>query len=142
MSVTGICVENYPLQTIEKLRYSDQDPQGHINNALYLSLIEAGRVDIIFDKSFFPEYKELIFMIAHISIDYLSEINWPGSVIIGTKVVQIGSSSFITEQAIFTGNVCAAVAKTVIVVTDKKSRKKKLLSDETKHALLKLCEEN
>lgn len=134
-------LDNYPLKTTEKLRYSDIDIQGHMNNALYLTLIEAARVEIIFEDKFFPGYEQIIFMIAHISIDYLSEVNWPGSVKIGTKITYIGNSSFVTEQVIFSEGQCAAIAKTVIVTVDKKSKKKIALTEHNKKALSMLSTE-
>lgn len=141
MSRKKYLLEDYPLRTIEKLRYIDIDSQGHVNNALYLTLIEAARVEIIFEEKFFPDYEKITFMIAHISIDYLAEINWPGFVKIGTKLTQIGNSSFVTEQVVFTGEQCAAVVKTVVVTTDKESKKKIALSEHNKKALSKLLKE-
>lgn len=141
MSRKKYLLEDYPLRTIEKLRYIDIDSQGHVNNALYLTLIEAARVEIIFEEKFFPDYVKIAFMIAHISIDYLAEINWPGSVEIGTKVTQIGNSSFVTEQVVFSGEQCAAVVKTVIVTIDKESKEKMALSEHNKEALSKLLKE-
>lgn len=129
---------DYPLQTIEKLRFRDTDAQGHLNNAVYITLIEMGRVDILFEPQFKLDSENTLFMLAHISIDYLSEINWPGSVVVGTRVTHIGNSSFTTEQVIFSGESCAAVAKTVIVTADKLTRQKKPLSPEAREMLATL----
>ena len=37
-------IEDFPLRTYEKLRYVDTDRQGHINNAVFASMMETGRV--------------------------------------------------------------------------------------------------
>lgn len=131
-------VADYPIHTVEKLRFRDTDSQGHLNNAVYITLIEMGRVEILFDPTYGLDHENSMFMLAHISIDYLVEVNWPGSVVIGTKVTHIGNSSFTTEQVVFSGEVCAAVAKTVIVWADKQTRQKKQLSDEAKAGLARL----
>lgn len=135
---TNYALQDYPVHTVEKLRFRDTDAQGHLNNAVYVTLIEMGRVDILFDPQYALDHENSMFMLAHISVDYLAEINWPGSVVIGTKVTHIGNSSFTTEQVIFSGDVCAAVAKTVIVWADKVTRQKKSLTDAAKTALAML----
>ena len=41
------------------------------------------------------------FVIARLELDFLSEINWPGEVEIGTAVTEVGRSSFKLFQTVF-----------------------------------------
>lgn len=128
-------LEDYPLRLEERLRYRDTDAQGHINNAVYVTLLEVGRVQLLRDPKHKLGHGKTMFMMAHISVDYLAELTWPNTVTIGTRVIHIGTTSFTTEQVIFVGDTCVAVGKTVIVTADRETRQKKPLSEETKAAL-------
>ncbi len=37
-------LDAFPLRTHEKLRYADTDRQGHINNAVFATLLETGLI--------------------------------------------------------------------------------------------------
>ena len=37
-------LSDFPSQTYDKLRYGDTDRQGHINNAVFVTFLETGRV--------------------------------------------------------------------------------------------------
>ena len=39
--------ENFPFRTRDKLRYGDTDRQGHVNNAVFATFLETGRVDML-----------------------------------------------------------------------------------------------
>jgi acyl-CoA thioester hydrolase len=39
---------NYAHQTFDKLRYGDTDRQGHVNNAVFSTLFETGRVEMLY----------------------------------------------------------------------------------------------
>ena len=41
-------LSDYPLQSTDKLRYGDTDRQGHINNAVFATYLETGRVEMLF----------------------------------------------------------------------------------------------
>lgn len=131
-------LDDYPLLTIEKLRYRDADSQGHVNNAVYVTLLEVGRTEVLFDPDYDLRDEDTAFMVAHIAIDYLAEVTWPGTVVIGNRISHIGRSSLTLEQVIFSDNVCAAVGKTVMVKVNKSTRKSEAISDQAKLALAKL----
>jgi len=103
------------------LRYGDTDRQGHINNAVYCTLAESGRVDFLFDGSESAAGNDTAFVIARLTIDYLNEMHYPGVAEVGSKVLSIGNSSFRVGQAIFYQNKCCSTAESVIVLTDRAS---------------------
>lgn len=40
-------IDDFPFRTYEKLRYVDTDRQGHVNNAVFASMLETGRVELL-----------------------------------------------------------------------------------------------
>jgi acyl-CoA thioester hydrolase len=133
-----MALEDFPARTYDKLRYGDTDRQGHINNAVFATLFETGRVAVFHEG---PEpllEPGFSFVIARIAIDYRAELFWPGRVEIGSAVKSVGRSSVIFTQALFQNGVCTATAESVVVQVDGKTRKSAPLGDETRRRLLAL----
>lgn len=116
-------LDDYPFRTYDKLRYGDTDRQGHVNNAVFATFFETGRVDMLFDPAHpFLEAGQA-FVLARLEIDLVAEINWPGTVEIGTRVGRVGRSSVVLEQAIFQNERLAARGHSVVVLTDETTRR-------------------
>lgn len=92
---------DFPFQTFDKLRYADTDRQGHVNNAVFSTFLETGRVEFLFDTQSPLATDNASFVIARLTLDFVAEVNWPGRVEIGTGVTRIGNSSLTLRQAIF-----------------------------------------
>lgn len=132
-----LSLEDFPYRTFDKLRYSDTDRQGHVNNAVFSTFLETGRVEFLYD----PENPLLpdgaAFVIAGLTLNFLSEVYWPGRVDIGTGVVKVGNSSITLRQDVFQDGRPVATAETVIVQMDERSRKSCPLTEEAKALLLR-----
>lgn len=115
--------EIYKHWTEVNLRYGDTDRQGHVNNAVYLTLFESGRVDFLFDGEDAICGSGKNFVIARLSLDYLFEMSFPGVVEIGSKINSIGNSSFTVGQAAFKDGICTSTAESVIVLVDDQTKK-------------------
>lgn len=115
--------EDFPLHATDKIRYSDTDRQGHVNNAIFATLLETGRVELLYDPASPLAEAGSAFVIARLAIDFRSEIVWPGEIVIGTRVASLGRSSIRLEQAVFQNGICAATAETVIVLMDETTRR-------------------
>jgi acyl-CoA thioester hydrolase len=128
--------ETYKFWTPEKIRYADTDRQGHVNNAVFATFCESGRVALFFEtgEELAPQGCE--FVIARLELDFRAEMRWPGHAEIGTVALDIGRSSFRLGQGIFNGDVCAATAETVIVLLDTATRRATPLPDATRAGLL------
>lgn len=116
-------LDDYPFRTFDKLRYCDTDRQGHVNNAVFATFFETGRVEMLLDPDhpFLEPGRSLV--LARLEIDLVAEINWPGTVEIGTRVARIGRSSLALEQAVFQAGRLAARGNSVIVLTDETTRR-------------------
>jgi acyl-CoA thioester hydrolase len=115
-------LDAFPLQTHEKLRYVDTDRQGHVNNAVFATMLETGRVELLYNAERPLAEPGCSFVIARLVLDFLSEITWPGRVDIGTRIAAIGRSSTTLDQALFQDGHCVATATTVIVNVDATGR--------------------
>lgn len=133
-------LDDFPQQTFEKLRYVDTDRQGHINNAVFASMLETGRVEILYDPDQ-PLYDHgCSFVIVSLAIDFHAEITWPGQVEIGTRVVNLGRSSITIEQGLFQYGECAATANTVIVHVNNAEKRSEPLSEDAVRRLSALMQ--
>lgn len=128
-------LSDFPLKSSDKIRYSDTDRQGHVNNAVFSTFLETGRVEILYDPSLPILSNEASFVIASLQINFLREITWPGEVMIGTGIKKIGNSSIHLYQMIFQDGECAAEATTVIVQTDDEQGGGKPLTEAARRTL-------
>lgn len=113
----------YKLWTPVTLRYGDTDRQGHINNAAYCTFFESGRVAFLCHEHGTIADEGYAFVIAKLSLDFFKEMNFPGTVEVGTRVNQIGKSSFTCGQALFKDGECCSTAESIIVLTDENTRR-------------------
>lgn len=119
---------DYPLRTYDKIRYGDTDRQGHVNNAVFATFLESGRVEILYDAGDPLADPGCAFVIAQLVLNFRAEVKWPGSVEIGTRVASVGRSSVRMEQALFQDGRCVATAETAIVQMDEATRRSSPLS--------------
>jgi acyl-CoA thioester hydrolase len=84
----------FAVRTSVTLRYSDMDPLGHLNNAVYSTLYEAGRVD--FARDVMSKHLAAGFdtVLVRVEIDFLAEGRFPGTAEVTTWLTRIGGSSF------------------------------------------------
>lgn len=117
------------------LRYADLDPNGHLNNTAFAVLFESGRVALI-DAELRPTLPpDAFFVIVKLTIEFNAELFFPGEVRSATWVERVGTSSFVTRQAILSAEGPAAAAETVGVMLDRTTRRPMPLPEATRAAL-------
>jgi len=109
------------------IRYADIDRQDHVNNAVYSTFFETGRVAIIHHPTHGLQAEGATSVLARIEIDYLRELHWPGTVEIGTGVDGYGRSSYEFVQAVYCDGQCAAFARSTLVLIDRETREARAL---------------
>lgn len=122
---------DYPHRVTEICRFGDLDPQGHVNQAVFSTYFESGRVAMFRDKSLGIGVPGATFVLVRMEINFMKELHWPGTIEIGTGVAEFGRSSFIAAQAIFRDGVCAAAARATLVCIDLTTRKARPLAEES-----------
>ncbi len=126
---------SYTIWTYDKLRYADTDRQGHVNNAVFATFCESGRVMFLYDETLNLAGPDANFVVVRLELDFRSELFYPGRIDIGTRVLGIGRSSFRLGQGIFNGETCAATSETVLVLMDAGTRKAKPLTPQLRQWL-------
>ncbi len=127
--------ETYKVWTKVNLRYGDTDRQGHVNNAVYCTLYESGRVAFLFDENGSIGGAGKSFVIVKLSLDFLEEMNFPGVAEVGSKVLSIGNSSLTVGQAIFKDGICCSTSVSVIVMIDDSTKKSSALDEDVRKKL-------
>ncbi len=118
------------------IRWGDLDSMGHVNNAMFSRFFESGRIALL---DGFGQQSALApdnVVLAHISIDFLNELHFPGEVQTGLRVLSLGRSSFTVAEAIFQNDQCAATASAVMVFIDLETRQSTPLPDSVRQLLL------
>lgn len=84
-----------------KLKWSDMDAQGHINNLEYIRYMEECRVQwlqqLVMDK------QEYIPVVVSVQAEYLQELVYPGEVTVLMYGSSVGRSSFMTHYEVVRG---------------------------------------
>lgn len=114
----------------ERIRFSDTDMIGHVNNTAYAVYCESGRV--AFTTGLDGLGDGLSVVIVRIALNMLAETYFPGTVEVGTGVLRVGRTSYTLGQGLFVGDTCVATAEGVVVVIDKESRKPVPVPDEVR----------
>lgn len=121
---------DYPHRATDIVRFGDLDPQGHVNNAVFATWFETGRVAMFRDGDLGIGVANATYVLVRQEIDFLRELRWPGNVVIGTALAELGRSSFTVAQGVFSGDECAAAGRATLVMLDTVDRKPRPLTPE------------
>jgi acyl-CoA thioester hydrolase len=123
-------LEHYPHRVAEIVRFGDLDPQGHVNQAVFCTYFESGRVAMFRNPDLGIGVPGATFVLVRIEINYLKELHWPGNIEVGSGVAEFGRSSFTVAQAIFRDRICCATARATLVCIDLQTRKARPLPED------------
>lgn len=131
------------LWTDDILRFRDTDMNRHVNNSIYAVLAESGRVQYFRDRITPTVDDQIYYIVARLTIDFRSELHYPGGVRTATWLKRLGRSSLGVGQ-IIVGDDGARAAETeaVCVMMDRATRRPKALPDATRAALATLLRED
>lgn len=130
-------MEGYRLVAEVPVRFGDTDAMGHVNNAVYLSYLEAARVEYIRRVFGIVEPQEYGVILARAEIDYKSPVFHHETVMVGCRVAELGGSSILMDYRLeekVTGRL-VALAKTVMVAYDYELAKPKRLSEQLRRKM-------
>jgi acyl-CoA thioester hydrolase len=129
-TTAALRLEDFPHGADDIIRLGDLDHQNHVNNAVFATYFETGRVNFMRDVFGGLRFGDKNFVVARLELNYLRELHWPGKVRIGTGVERIGKSSVTYAQATFCEGVCAASGRTTMVFIDRATRRSTPLEPE------------
>jgi acyl-CoA thioester hydrolase len=130
-------VESFPFVHRETVRFSDLDPMGHVNNAVYLTWIENARIEFLrrlgaFDR---PDTSEMAMILARAEVDFRKALGFGDTVEIAVRTARLGTKSFDLEYELRRGGDIVAGAKTVLVAFDYESNESKEIPEEWRRRL-------
>jgi acyl-CoA thioester hydrolase len=107
----------YPVHVEILTRFSDIDPQHHINNVAVAEFYQESRLG--FHRALNAMYWERPHgsrtLVARHEMDYLAEIAYPGRVIVGVGLLKVGNTSYTLGSGMFQNDACVGIASTVLV---------------------------
>ena len=121
---------DYPHRVADIIRFADLDPQGHVNNAVFSTYFETGRVAMFRNPDLGIGVPDGTYVLVRAEIDFMRELRWPGNVEVGTALAEFGRTSFKVAQVIFNDGACAAAGRFTMVLVDKTTRKSRPLTEE------------
>jgi acyl-CoA thioester hydrolase len=116
-------LEDFPHRIADNVRYADLDPNQHVNNAVYASYFETGRVTLVKDRSRGLMPEGLSWMMVRLDMSFRAQLHWPNEIEMGLAVVKFGRTSVTFDQVVFSGGKCVASAQSVSVLIDAQSHK-------------------
>jgi acyl-CoA thioester hydrolase len=116
-------LEDFPYRLTDNVRFADLDPNQHVNNAIYATYFETGRVTLMKDRSFGLMPSGLAWILVRLDIHFRAELRWPGVIEMGLGVAKLGRTSATFDQVVFSQGRCVASAQSVTVLIDETTRK-------------------
>lgn len=106
----------YPVRLTLPTRYGDMDANAHLNNVAIARLFEESRVRFHYAiRAEGAEVSPGAVMIAHVSIDYLGEGEYPTDVEAGIGIAALGGASYRLAIGLFQNDRAFALAESVMV---------------------------
>ena len=111
-------LEDFPYRLTDNVRFADLDPNQHVNNAVYATYFETGRVTLMKDLKFGLTPERLAWIMVRLDIHFRAELKWPGTIEMGLGVSKFGRTSVTFDQVVFAEGKCVASSQSVSVLID------------------------
>src|SRR5260221_14391286 len=115
-------LEDFPYRLSDNVRFADLDPNQHVNNAVYATYFETGRVTLMKDRSYGLMPEGVTWIMVRLDMHFRAELRWPGTIEMGLGVSKFGRASVTFDQAGFFERTCIASAQSVSVLLSHATR--------------------
>jgi len=123
-------LEDFPYRLTDNVRFADLDPNQHVNNAVYATYFETGRVTLMKDRGYGLMPPGVGWIMVRLDMHFRAELRWPGTIEMGLGVSKFGRTSVTFDQVVFSEGICVASAQSVSVLIDEATRKPTSLTSE------------
>lgn len=118
-----------------QVRYGDLDPQGHLNNAKFLTYFEQARVHYLIHLGLFGKdqsFMEVGIILAEVNVTFLAPVHFGTDVRVGMRISRLGDKSMTAEYTLTDGpgGRELATGSAVLVAFDYRQRKTIPIPDE------------
>ncbi|SHF19460.1 acyl-CoA thioesterase [Dysgonomonas macrotermitis] len=84
-----------------QIRFNDVDSIGHINNNIYFSYFDLGKINYFENlKASYVSWIDGIIVIARIEVDFIAPVFYKEDIVVDTKIVRVGNKSVTLLQQI------------------------------------------
>jgi acyl-CoA thioester hydrolase len=114
-----------------EVRYGDLDPQGHVNNAKFLTYFEQARLAYWVQMRLFSKdqsFMELGIILADVHITYLAPVYYGQNIKVGVHVSKLGNKSMTWQQNIVDADTGRELARGEVVVVAYDYKQEKTIS--------------
>ncbi len=116
-------MSGYPFSFPIEVRYGDLDPQGHVNNANYLTFIEQARLNYLINLGLFSReqsFLEVGIILADVRVTFKAPVLFSSDLRVEVRVTRLGNKSIGMEYRLLENSrgVELASAVTVLVTYD------------------------
>ena len=94
------------------VRFRDLDAMGHVNNAVFFTYFEEGRLAFFTSNSPEKKFPGFDFILAHISCDYLKPVTIDDRLMLQIRVGKIGGKSFTFDYTVLDRSETGAIYAT------------------------------
>lgn len=121
------------------IRYNDLDTLGHVNNTVSGVYLEQARCELLYPMIGDARKPEMDLVVARITIEFRSELSYPGEVEVGTVVTEVGNKSFRLAHGLFKrgSDLCVTTAEGVLVWYSLTQRASMVPPDDVRAALIR-----
>ena len=103
---------------VEKVRFRDLDPMGHVNNAVFLTFLEQARVAFFAEVGAATGLEDMNMIVARVEIDFKAPVRLGQEVEISVRASRFGTKSFDLDYQLNVDGQLVAAAKSVQVAYD------------------------
>ena len=123
-----------------EVRYGDLDPQGHVNNAKFLTYLEQARVFYLKQLKLWEgsSFLDIGIILADVQLTFHKAIQFGDPVRVGVRITRIGNKSMTSEYRIEDGRDASvfATASSVLVGYDYRTNRSAPIPEEWRKAIL------
>ena len=121
-----------------EMRFRDIDAMGHVNNAVYFTYFEYGRIQFFDSKPQKDKFQGISFILAHVSCDYIKPLILNDNPTLFMWIKDIGNKSFVFHYQLVEKSdksIVYATGESVQVIFDYQKNTSIPISDETRSQL-------
>jgi acyl-CoA thioester hydrolase len=131
---------SYSVRSVERLRFADTDLNGHISHPAVAALLQNARALLLADPDGRLVVRGARWVTRSLTIDFLGETFWPGSVEIHTAITRLGTSSLHIQQCLTQEGSDKAKGRAVMVLMDSATRRAMAIPTAIRQVLSEITE--
>ena len=140
MTASESPLADFPALITLPILWGDMDALNHVNNTVHLRWMESSRIRYIEQAGMreLLDAHQLGPILASVNCNYKRQLRYPGHVIVGTRVAQVGRSSLSLAHCVVNqeSGELAATGESVVVVFDFEKQRPRRIPEDVRDAIV------